>query len=101
MTWFFSYLFLVPCSLLLLTKYAIINCVKLKKAAPGLEKPPYPGELGQKIYENICQEAWEQWLGQQTILINEYRLSMLDPKAREFLAKEMEKFLFAEDQNEA
>ncbi len=69
-------------------------CAKLEKQAEGLNYPPYPGELGKKIYETISQEAWQQWLAHQTMLINEYRLSMLDPKAREFLVVEMEKFLF-------
>jgi len=60
----------------------------------GLDFLPFPGELGQKVYDNISKEAWKQWLGQQTILINEYRLSSLDPKARTFLLEEMQKFLF-------
>lgn len=72
----------------------MIHCAKLQKQAEGLSNPPYPGELGKKIYEEISQEAWQQWLSHQTMLINEYRLSMLDPKAREFLAREMEMFLF-------
>jgi Fe-S cluster biosynthesis and repair protein YggX len=72
----------------------IVNCAKLQKPAPGLSQPPYPGELGKKIYENISVEAWQMWLAHQTMQINEYRLSMVDPKAREFLKAEMEKFLF-------
>jgi Fe-S cluster biosynthesis and repair protein YggX len=72
----------------------MIDCLKLQKKAPGLENPPYPGELGKKIFEHISQEAWAMWLAHQTMLINEYRLSMLDAKARAFLAAEMEKFLF-------
>ena len=73
-----------------------IHCLKLQKNAEGLDRPPYPGELGQKIFANISKEAWNLWLNQQTMLINEYRLSMLDPKARAFLKSEMEKFLFGE-----
>jgi Fe-S cluster biosynthesis and repair protein YggX len=72
----------------------IVNCAKLHKPAEGLTHPPYPGEMGKKIYENISAEAWQLWLAHQTMQINEYRLSMLDPKAREFLKGEMEKFLF-------
>lgn len=72
----------------------IIHCSKLNKEAEGFEQPPYPGELGKKIVDHISKEAWQLWLAQQTMLINEYRLSMLDPKARAFLAQEMEKFLF-------
>lgn len=72
----------------------IIYCKKLQKEAEGLPFPPYPGELGQKIYHHISKAAWDQWLGHQTMLINEYRLSLIDPKSREFLITEMEKFLF-------
>ena len=71
-----------------------VYCLKLQKDAPGLIAPPYPGELGQKIFHNISQQAWQQWLSHQTLLINEKRLSLADPIARKFLATEMEKFLF-------
>ena len=74
----------------------LINCLKLKKPAERLPHPPYPGELGKKIYDTISAEAWQLWLAHQTMLINEYRLSMIDPKAREFLRKEMENFLFGD-----
>lgn len=77
-----------------MTRY--IECTKLKKNAEGLEKPPFLNELGQKIYNQISKEAWQSWLGHQTMLMNEYRLSSLDPKARQFLTQEMEKFLFGE-----
>jgi Fe-S cluster biosynthesis and repair protein YggX len=73
-----------------------VQCVKLGKEAEGLDKPPYPGELGQRIYENVSKEAWQQWMGQQTILINEYRISVVDPKGRAFLEEQMEKFFFGE-----
>jgi len=72
----------------------MVNCKKLDKECPGLEFLPYPGELGQRIYDEISQQAWDLWLQHQTMLINEYRLSMMDPEARKFLAEEMEKFLF-------
>ena len=71
-----------------------VHCVYLKRDAEGLDRPPYPGELGQRIYENISREAWRAWVGHQTMLLNEYRLSPIDPKARKFLVEEMEKFLF-------
>ena len=74
----------------------MVHCKKLNKELPGMARPPYPGELGQKIFENISQEAWMSWLNQQTMLINEYRLSMIDPKAQSFLREEMEKFLFGD-----
>ncbi len=73
-----------------------IFCQKLQQEAEGLDSPPYPGELGEKIYNAISKQAWQQWLDMQTMLINEYRLSMIDPKAREFLLEQMDKFLFGE-----
>ena len=73
-----------------------VTCVKLNKEAEGLQFPPFPGELGKRIYENVSKQAWQRWLGHQTMLINEYRLSPMEPKAREFLEKEMEKFFFGE-----
>ncbi len=74
----------------------LIFCQKLQKMAPRLESLVYPGPLGVRIQEHISQEAWRLWVGHQTMLINEYRLSLLDPKARHFLKTEMEKFLFGE-----
>jgi len=71
-----------------------VNCVYLKKEAEGLDFAPYPGELGQRIYANVCKEAWQTWLGHQTMLINEYRLTPIEPEARKFLEMEMEKFFF-------
>ncbi len=71
-----------------------MQCIKLGKQAEGLDRPPYPGELGQRIFENVSKEAWKLWLGHQTILINEHRISPVDPKARKFLEEEMEKFFF-------
>lgn len=72
----------------------MVQCVYLQREAPGLERPPYPGELGKRIYESICKEAWARWLAHQTMLMNEYRLTPIEPKARKFLEGEMEKFLF-------
>lgn len=71
-----------------------VQCVKLGKQAEGLDKPTYPGELGQRIFDQVSKEAWQLWLKQQTILINEHRISPIDPKARKFLEQEMEKFFF-------
>ncbi len=73
-----------------------VNCVILKSEAEGLDFAPYPGELGQKIYDNVSKEAWQRWLGHQTILINEYRLTPIEPEARKFLETEMEKYFFGE-----
>jgi len=69
-----------------------VQCVVLKREAEGLERPPYPGELGRRIYEQVSRDAWAQWLRHQTLLINEYRLTPIEPKARKFLEAEMEKF---------
>ena len=73
-----------------------IKCVMLGADAEGLDRPPYPGELGMRIYENVSKEAWQRWLGHQTMLINEYRLTPMEPKARKFLEAEMEKFFFGD-----
>ena len=72
----------------------MVQCVLLKQDLPGLERPTYPGALGQRIFEQVSQQAWQQWLRHQTMLINEYRLSVIEPKARKFLEAEMEKFFF-------
>ena len=74
----------------------MIHCIKLGKEAEGLNRIPYPGELGKRIYENVSQQAWQMWLGHQTMLINENRLTPIEPKARAFLENEMEKFFFGE-----
>lgn len=73
-----------------------IQCEKLKKEAEGLDAQPIPGELGQKIFQQISKEAWNAWLSHQTMLINEYRLSLIEPQAKQFLKEEMVKFLFGE-----
>jgi Fe-S cluster biosynthesis and repair protein YggX len=74
----------------------LIHCSKLNKEAEGLDYAPYPGELGKKIFDQISKEAWQMWITHQTMLINEYRLSMLELSAREYLAKEMANFLFGD-----
>jgi Fe-S cluster biosynthesis and repair protein YggX len=71
-----------------------VYCLYLKREAEGLDRVPYPGLLGQRIFEGISKEAWQGWVRHQTMLINEYRLSPIEPKARKFLVEEMEKFLF-------
>jgi Fe-S cluster biosynthesis and repair protein YggX len=73
-----------------------VQCVKLNKEAEGMDFPPYPGDLGKKLYESVSKEAWQMWLSQQTMLINEYRLSLADPKSQQFLKLELEKFFFGE-----
>jgi Fe-S cluster biosynthesis and repair protein YggX len=71
-----------------------VHCVLLGREAEGLDRPPYPGELGQRIFNNVSREAWQRWVAHQTMLLNEYRLTPIDPKARKFLVAEMEKFFF-------
>lgn len=72
----------------------MVQCVKLGKELEGLEKAPYPGESGQKVFDSVSKEAWQMWITRQTMLMNENRLSPIDPKAKQFLKDEMEKFLF-------
>ena len=71
-----------------------VQCVLLKTEAEGLDRPTSPGELGKRIFENVSKEAWQRWLTHQTMLINEYRLTPIEPDARKFLETEMEKFFF-------
>ena len=73
-----------------------IMCKKLKKEGEALDYLPYPGDIGKKIQESISKEAWEQWVSHQTMLINEMRLTPVEPKARKFLEEEMEKFFFGD-----
>ena len=73
-----------------------VQCALLKQEAEGLDFQPYPGELGQRIFAEVSKTAWQQWLGHQTMLINEYRLSPINPKDRKFLEEEMEKYIFGE-----
>jgi Fe-S cluster biosynthesis and repair protein YggX len=72
----------------------MVQCVILKKEAPGLEYPPVPGELGQKIYDTVSQEAWDQWTARQTMIINEYRLNLADQNAQALLMKNMQDFFY-------
>ena len=73
-----------------------IMCKKLKKEGVALSYLPYPGDLGKRIQETISEEAWEQWVSHQTMLINEMKLTPVEPKARKFLEEEMEKFFFGD-----
>jgi Fe-S cluster biosynthesis and repair protein YggX len=72
----------------------MVNCVKLGREAEGLDRPTYPGELGKRIYDNVSKEAWQGWLRHQTMLVNENRLNLADPKARKYLVEQMEKHFF-------
>lgn len=74
----------------------MVNCVKLGREAEGLDRPMYPGPLGQRIYENVSKEAWQGWIRLQTMIVNENRLNLADPEARKFLATQMENYFFGE-----
>jgi Fe-S cluster biosynthesis and repair protein YggX len=71
-----------------------VQCVYLKREADGLDFPPYPGELGKRIYNEVSKEAWSLWLRHQTMLVNENRLNLADQRARQYLAQQMEQFFF-------
>ncbi|MDH5506133.1 MAG: oxidative damage protection protein [Anaerolineae bacterium] len=73
-----------------------VNCIKLGRELPGLQRPPRNDELGQRIFEKVSAQAWQLWQEQQTILINHYGLNMVDPQAHEFLSQQMEEFFFGE-----
>src|SRR5215210_437270 len=75
----------------------MVNCVKLGRELPGLEEPPFPGELGQRIYEHVSAEGFALWQPHMTILINHYGLNPADPETRKILRDQMEEFFFGED----
>lgn len=74
----------------------MVQCVKLGREAEGLDRPTYPGPLGQRIFDNVSKEAWQSWIRFQTILVNENHLNLSDAPARKFLAAQMENFFFGE-----
>ncbi|QOC21440.1 oxidative damage protection protein [Wenzhouxiangella sp. AB-CW3] len=78
-----------------------VHCQFLNREGEGLPRQPLPGELGKRIYDNISKEAWQQWLDHQTMLINEKRLSPIDPEHRKYLEEQAEAFLFGGDYDQA
>ncbi len=78
-----------------------VYCIKLGREAEGLDFPPYPGELGKRIWENVSKEAWAQWLKHQTMLVNENRLNLADARARKYLATQMENYFFGQGADQA
>ena len=74
----------------------IVRCIKLGREAEGMDFPPYPGDLGKRVYENVSKEAWEGWKKHQTMLINEHRLSLSDPQARKYLSEQTEAYFFGD-----
>ena len=75
----------------------MVKCALLKKELPGLDEPPWPGELGKRIYENISQEGWSQWEDRMRMLINEYRLNLANSEAQEMVEEQMKSFFFGQD----
>lgn len=78
-----------------------VMCVKLKREAEGLDFPPYPGDLGRRVFENVSKEAWKNWLEQQKMLVNENRLNLADKKARDYLSQQMERHFFGDGADQA
>ena len=74
----------------------LVNCIKLGTQAEGLDLPPYPGPLGKRIWEEVSKPAWAEWMKQQTMLVNENRLNLADARARQYLARQMEKHFFGD-----
>ncbi|MCD6679064.1 MAG: oxidative damage protection protein [Burkholderiaceae bacterium] len=74
----------------------LVHCIKLNREAEGLDFPPYPGELGKRLYDNVSKEAWQGWIRHQTMLVNENRLNLADARARKYLAQQMENYFFGE-----
>ena len=74
----------------------MVNCIKLGREAEGLARPPFPGALGQRIFENVSKEAWDQWVRLQTMIINENRLNLVDARHRKYLAEQLEKHFFGD-----
>ncbi len=74
----------------------MVNCAKLGRELPGLNRPPFGGALGKRVYENISQQAWAMWQDQSTLLINHYGLNLRDPAAQKFLMEQLEQFFFGD-----
>ena len=79
----------------------LVNCIKLGREAEGLDRPPYPGPLGQRIWAEVSKQAWADWIKTQTMLVNENRLNLADARARQYLARQMEKHFFGEGADQA
>jgi Fe-S cluster biosynthesis and repair protein YggX len=75
----------------------MVQCVKLGRELPGLDKPPFPGPLGERIFNNVSREAWGLWPAQATVIINHYGLSLGDPNAQKIIMQQMEEFFFGEN----
>jgi Fe-S cluster biosynthesis and repair protein YggX len=74
----------------------LVQCIKLHKEAPGLDKPPFPGELGKRLYDQVSAQGFELWLEHQKMLMNEYRIDLSDKSARQLLKQQCEQFFFGD-----
>jgi len=74
----------------------MVNCVKLGRELPGLDRPPWRGDLGKRIFEHVSKDAWRMWVDHSKMLLNEYRLNPLDPRAQQIMEEQMEMFFFGE-----
>ena len=79
---------------------ATVTCARCGQTRAGFERPPFPGQIGARVVDEICQDCWGQWLNQQKMLINHYGLNLMDPQARSFLTKNMTGFLFKSGQTD-
>ena len=75
----------------------MVKCVKFGKEMPGLDRIPWKGELGQRVYDNVSKEAWKMWLEHSKMIMNEYRLNPLDPNSQKIMGEQLEQFFFGED----
>jgi Fe-S cluster biosynthesis and repair protein YggX len=76
-----------------------VNCIKLNKKLEGLDRAPYPGDLGKRILESVSKEAWQEWLDYQTMLINENSLNLFDESSQSYLKQQMENYFFSDEDN--
>ena len=74
----------------------MVKCVKFGKEMPGLDRPPWKGEIGKRVFENVSKEAWKMWLEHSKMIMNEYRLNPLDPNSQKIMEEQMEQFFFGE-----
>jgi Fe-S cluster biosynthesis and repair protein YggX len=76
------------------TSSRTVHCIKLKQELPALDFPPYPGDMGRKLWEQVSKQAWADWMKHQTMLVNENRLNLADQRARQYLARQLENYFF-------
>lgn len=74
----------------------MVHCVKLQKEAEGLDKPPFKGPLGQKVFDTVSKEAWRQWLEHSKMIVNEYRLDLVSPEGQRIWMDQLDKYFYGE-----